>query len=101
MSKQSEYVILHQEKYNKISRINDLMDEMDMLASEHVLSPEYDPNIGEWSPEKETGFIDACRIEEEIHTLEFKVKKINRKLGSVKRRDRRNSQAHGGSAAKK
>ena len=91
MSKYSEYAILYQEKYDKISRINDLMDEMDMLASEHVLSPEYDPNIGEWSPEKETGFIDAFRIEEEIRTLKIEVKRINRKLGSARSRDRRHS----------
>ena len=85
MAKQSQYAILFQKKHDKISRINDLMDEIDILATQHVLSPEFDPGIGEWSPNKETGLVDAAQIEEEIGKLELEIREINKKLRYAKR----------------
>ena len=75
MFKRSEYDILYQEKYDKIHQINDLMSEFYTISAEHSLVPEIDPGIGEWSPEKETGLIDAMQIEEKCAKLELEIKK--------------------------
>lgn len=75
LSTQDEYAALYEEKHEKIARINDLMFEMDVLSEEHSFSSEFDREVGEWSPEKETCFRDFNKIEEEIARLEIEIKK--------------------------
>lgn len=84
MSNSSEHDRLWQQKHDKISQINDLMNEYYTISAEHSLTPESDPDIGTWSPDKETGLMDAVRIEEEVRTLECEIRAINYKLQHVK-----------------
>ena len=79
MSKQNEYADLYQAEHENIDQINDLMDEFYTILAEYSLVPEIDPGIGEWSPEKETGLVDAMRIEEEVQALEIEIRKIKKK----------------------
>ena len=84
MSKQNEYVDLYQAEHEKMDQINDLMDEFYTISAEHSLLPEIDPGIGEWSPEKETGLVDAIRIEEEVQALEGEIREIRKKRRVLK-----------------
>ena len=84
MSEQNEYAYLYQEEYEKMGQINDLMDEFYTISAEYSLVPEIDPGIGEWSPEKETGLVDAIRIEEEVQALEGEIREIKKKRRVIK-----------------
>ena len=84
MSKHNEYTDLYQEEHEKMDQINDLMDEFYTISAEYSLVPEIDPGIGEWSPEKETGLVDAIRIEEEVQGLEGEIREIKKKRGVIK-----------------
>lgn len=84
MSKQNEYADLYQAEHEKMDQINDLMDEFYTISAEYSLLPETDPGIGEWSPEKETGLVDAMRIEEEVQALEIEVRDIKKKRRVLK-----------------
>ena len=80
MSHNSGYDILLHQKNDKHLQILDLYDEYYTISREHSLAPEYDPNIGEWSPDKETGLRDAIRIEGQIRQLDREIRSINYKL---------------------
>ena len=84
MSKQNEYADIYQEEHEKMDQINDLMDEFYTISAEYSLVPEIDPGIGEWSPEKETGLVDAMRLEEEVQALEFEIREIKKKRRVLK-----------------
>lgn len=79
MSKHNEYADLYQAEHEKMGQINDLMDKFYTISAEYSLVPEMDPGIGEWSPEKETGLVDAMRIEEEVQRLESEIREIKKK----------------------
>lgn len=80
MSHNSGYDILLQEKNDKHLQILNLYDEYYTILREHSLTPEYDPDIGEWSPDKETGLRDVIRIEEQIRQLNHEIRSIGYKL---------------------
>ena len=84
MFKQNEYMDIYQEVHEKMDQINDLMDEFYTISAENSLLPEIDPGIGEWSPEKETGLVDAMRIEEEVQALEIEIRDIKKKRRVLK-----------------
>ena len=89
----SEYLTLLEERNDKILRLTDLMEELDILSEEYVFSPEIDIEFGEWTPEKETGLVDTMWIQDEIHKLNREIREIDRKLGPAKRRYQRLLQA--------
>ena len=84
MSKQNEYADLYQEEDEKLDQINTLMDEFYTISAEYSLVPEIDPCIGEWTPEKETGLVDAIRIEEEVRALKGEIREIKKKRRVIK-----------------
>ena len=84
MYKHNESAALYQEEHEKMGQINALMRELYTISAEHSLVPEIDPCIGEWSPEKETGLVDAIRIEEEVQALEGEIRDIKKKRRGIK-----------------
>ena len=89
MSQQTEYEMLVQEKHEITQRINDLMGDRQFFPDES------DRGINEWSPENETEVLWAYKIEGEIGKFEARARKVNKKLGTLKRRKRRILQARG------
>ena len=84
MYEYNEYEALDQEEYEKIGQINDLTNEFDTISAEHCLDPDFDPYIGEWTPEKETGLVDAIQIEEEVRALEVEIREIKKRRRVIK-----------------
>ena len=84
MYKHNESAALYQEEHEKMGQINALMRELYTISAEYSLVPEIDPGIGEWSPEKETGLVDAIRIEEEVQALEGEIREIKKKRRVIK-----------------
>ena len=92
MCKQAEYEMLLEEKYEIDNRIDTLVGDMDIFPDVYE---EYGVGKDEWSPRNETNVLWAEKISGEIGKLEARKRKINRKLGDLKRRERRILQAHG------
>ena len=89
MYQHTEYEMLLQKKHEITQRIHDLMGDMQFFPDES------DPGIDEWSPENETQLLWSYKLEGEIRKLEVREKKINYKLGALKRQERRILQARG------
>ena len=64
---------MHQEKSEKLSRINDLIGEINILSAERVPSTEFDSDMGECSSEEEAFIADVIKIEEAIAKLEIEM----------------------------
>ena len=88
MSQQIEYEMLLEEK----CEIDNLVGDMDIFPDVYE---EYGVGNDAWSPRNETNVLWAEKISGEIGKLEVRKRRINIKLGALKRRKRRILQGHG------
>ena len=85
MYKQTEYEMLLEKKCEIDNRIDNLVGDMDIFPDVYE---EYGVGHYEWSPRNETKVLWAEKISREIGKLEARKRKINRKLGALKRQER-------------